>query len=64
MRRSEMHSRADMEQAIRDARANTEQMEMLSGEYSKQLFTHFTNLQRAGFNEQEALHIIIQRGLG
>ena len=56
-------NRASMEAALTQARASEEIMESLLLIGSKQLYQRYTGLQEAGFTEEQAFTIILQRGI-
>ena len=55
--------RKNLEASINMARANGEQFEMLQKEFSNFMFLRYKSLQEAGFTEEQAFKIVLERGL-
>lgn len=56
-------NRDELEKNINKLRGDVEHNEMMINEMSKLLYYRFISLRNAGFSEEQAFTIVLQRGL-
>jgi len=52
-----------MEESMRELNSCSELFEQSQREMSNQMFSRYTQLREAGFNEEQAFQIVLHRGL-